>query len=179
MSADKKLWGLLAQYENPATLTHGCERVKAAGYEKWDACTPFPVHGLDKVMGIPPTKLPWAVLIVGLTGSTFMLFFQSWAMGWAYPMIVGGKPLFSMPAFVPVWYEVTVLSSCVTAFLANWIMNGLPQPYHPVFASKAFERVTDDKFFIMIEAEDPRFNLEATKKLLSESGATLVEELEP
>lgn len=177
MSA-RKLWGVLAQYENPAILTAACSRVRAAGYEKWDACAPFPVHGLDKVMGIPPTKLPWAVLVVGITGSTFMLFFQAWAMGWAYPMIVGGKPLLSIPAFVPVWYEVTVLSSCVTAFLANWILNGLPQPYHPAFASKAFERVTDDKFFIMIEAEDPRFDAEKTKTLLQESGATLVEELE-
>lgn len=177
MSA-KKPWGLLAQYENPATLTVACSKVRAAGYEKWDACAPFPVHGLEKVMGVPASKLPWAVLVVGLTGSLFMLFFQSWAMGWAYPMIVGGKPLFSMPAFVPVWYEMTVLSSCVTAFLANWVMNGLPQPYHPAFASKAFERVTDDKFFIMIESEDTHFDLEKTKALLNESGATLVEELE-
>ncbi len=176
--SDRKLWGVLAQYENPHAVMHACERVRAAGYEKWDACTPFPVHGLDKAMGVPPSKLPWAVLCVGLIGSTFMLWFQSWAMGNAYPMIVGGKPLFSMPAFVPVWYEVTVLSSCVTAFLANWIMNGLPQPNHPVFASKAFERVTDDKFFIMIEAADGRFDLERTKTLLKDSGATLVEELE-
>lgn len=176
--SDRKLWGVLAQYENPHAVMHACERVRAAGYEKWDACTPFPVHGLDKAMGVPPSKLPWAVLCVGLIGSTFMLWFQSWAMGNAYPMIVGGKPLFSMPAFVPVWYEVTVLSSCVTAFLANWIMNGLPQPNHPAFASKAFERVTDDKFFIMIEAADGRFDLERTKTLLKDSGATLVEELE-
>jgi hypothetical protein len=174
----RKLWGLLAQYENPAAIYAAAERVKAAGYEKWDACAPFPVHGLEKAMGVPPSKLPWAVLAVGLTGSTFMLFFQSWAMGNAYPMIVGGKPLLSIPAFVPIWYEITVLSSCVTAFLANWILNGLPQPYHPAFASKAFERVTDDKFFIMIEAEDPRFDLEKTKTLLTASGATLVEELE-
>lgn len=176
--SDRKLWGVLAQYENPHAIMHACERVRAAGYEKWDACTPFPVHGLDKAMGVPPSKLPWAVLVVGLLGSTFMLWFQSWAMGNAYPMIVGGKPLFSMPAFVPVWYEVTVLSSCVTAFLANWIMNGLPQPNHPAFASKAFERVTDDKFFIMIEAADGRFDLERTKGLLKDAGATLVEELE-
>jgi hypothetical protein len=107
----------------------------------------------------------------------FMLFFQSWAMGWAYPFIVGGKPLFSLPAFVPIWYEVTVLSSCVTAFFANWILNGLPQPHHPAFASKAFERVTDDKFFIMIEAEDPRFDLEKTRALLKDAGATHIEEL--
>lgn len=177
--ANDKLWGLLAQYENPATVFHAAEKVRDAGYEKWDSCTPFPVHGLEKAMGLKPSKLPWAVLIVGLTGSSLGLFFQVWAMGWAYPMMVGGKPLLSLPAYVPVWYEITVLTSCVTAFLANWIMNGLPQPYHPAFASKAFERVTDDKFFIMIEASDPKFDLEKTRALLKDAGATQVEELEP
>lgn len=176
--ATNNLWGVLAQYENPAQVFHACEQVRDAGYQKWDSCCPFPVHGLEKAMGLKPSKLPWAVLIVGLTGSSLMLFFETWAMGNAYPIIVGGKPLFSLPAFVPIWYEITVLSSCVTAFLANWIMNGLPAPYHPAFASKAFERVTDDKFFIMIEAADPKFDLEKTKALLSSSGATLVEELE-
>ena len=99
--------------------------------------------------------------------------------GSAYPFIVGGKPLFSLPAFVPVWYEITVLSSCLTAFFGNWIFNGLPRPHHPAFDSKAFERVTDDKFFIMVEATDPKFDLAKTKALLPKStGATLVEELE-
>ena len=130
-------------------------------------------------MGLKPSKLPWIVLACGITGSTFALFGESWAMGWAYPIIVGGKPLFSLPAFVPVWYEMTVLSSCVAAFLSNWILSGLPRPHHPAFASKAFERVTDDKFFIMVEATDPKFDLEKTKALLQSTGATLIEELEP
>jgi len=173
-----KLWGILAQYEDPAAVFHACEKVRDSGYSQWDACTPFPVHGLDKAMGVKPTKLPWAVLVVGLAGSTFMLFFESWASGSAYPFIVGGKPLFSMPAFVPVWYEATVLSSCLTAFFGNWVLNGLPRPHHPAFNSKRFERVTDDKFFIMVEAKDPLFNLEKTSALLTEMGATSVEELE-
>ncbi len=172
------LWGVLAEYENPALIYHAAEKVRDAGYTKWDSCVPFPVHGLDKAMGVKPSKLPWAVLLVGLSGSALMLFFETWASGNSYPFIVGGKPLFSLPAFVPVWYEITVLSSCVTAFLANWIMNGLPQPYHPAFASKAFERATDDKFFIMIEASDEKFDLEQTKALLKTAGATNVEELE-
>src|SRR3989338_5966807 len=179
MSTKANLWGVLARFENPATITKACEQVRDAGYSEWDACVPFPVHGLDRAMGLKPSKLPWIVLAVGITGSTFALLFESWAMGSAYPMVVGGKPLFSLPAFVPVWYEMTVLSSCVTAFLANWILNGLPRPHHPAFASKAFERVTDDKFFIMVEASDPRFDLEKTKALLQGAGATLVEELEP
>ncbi len=178
MTATNK-WGLLAQYETTADIYHACEQVRDAGYSQWDACTPFAVHGLDKAMGLKPSKLPWAVLAVGLTGSAFMLFFESWTSGNAYPFIVGGKPLLSLPAFVPVWYEITVLSSCVTAFLANWIMNGLPKPYHPAFASRAFSRATDDKFFIMIESTDPKFDLNSTSQLLKSTGASLVEELEP
>ena len=129
MSTKPNLWGVLARYENPSTIYKACEQVRDAGYTEWDACAPFPVHGLDKAMGIKPSKLPWIVLAVGLTGSSFALFFESWAMGSLYPMVVGGKPLFSLPAFVPVWYEMTVLSSCVTAFLANWILSGLPRPH--------------------------------------------------
>jgi len=177
--SQNNLWGLLARYENPHAIYKACEKVRDAGYEAWDACVPFPVHGLDKAMGAKPSKLPWIVLTCGLAGSTLMLFFESWAMGSAYPMIVGGKPLFSLPAFVPVWYEMTVLSSCLAAFLGNWILNGLPRPHHPAFASKAFERVTDDKFFIMVEASDPQFDLEKTKALLQSTGASLIEELEP
>ncbi|MFO0723072.1 MAG: DUF3341 domain-containing protein [Myxococcota bacterium] len=173
-----KLWGVLAQYENPALLTHACEKVRDAGYQAWDACTPFPVHGLEKAMGMKPSKLPWYVLICGLIGSGLGLAFEIWAMGDLYPFIVGGKPLLSIPAFVPVWYELTVLSSCLTAFFGNWILNGLPRPHHPAFQSKAFERVTDDKFFIMIEASDQKFDKERTKALLTSTGATLVEELE-
>jgi hypothetical protein len=171
-------WGVLAQFENPATVYHACEAVRDAGYSKWDACTPFPVHGLEKAMGLKPSPLPWWVLGVGLTFSALGLYFEIWTSGSAYPFIVGGKPLFSIPAFVPVWYEITVLSSCLTIFFANWILNGLPRPHHPAFGSKAFERVTDDKFFIMVEATDPKFELEKTKALLAKSGATLVEELE-
>lgn len=173
-----KLWGVLAQYENPALLYHACERVRDAGYQAWDACTPFPVHGLEKAMGVPPSRLPWFVLLIGIGGSAFMLWFEIYAMGELMPYIVGGKPLLSIPAFVPVWYEITVLSSCLTAFFGNWILNGLPRPHHPAFQSKAFERVTDDKFFIMVEAADAKFDREGTKALLRSTGATLVEELE-
>ncbi len=179
MSTKSNLWGVLAQYENPHAIYKACEQVRDAGYEQWDACVPFPVHGLDKAMGLKASKLPWIVLTMGIFGSAFMVLFESWAMGSAYPIIVGGKPLFSLPAFVPVWYEATVLFSCVTAFFSNWILNGLPRPHHPAFGSKAFERVTDDKFFIMVEATDPKFDLEKTKALLQGAGATLVEELEP
>ena len=172
-------WGYLAQYENPKQVYEACEKVRDAGYQKWDACTPFPIHGLDKAMGVAPTKLPWFVLFFGICGSVTSLGFQIWAMGPSgYPFVVGGKPLLSIPAFIPVWFEVTVLASCLTAFFGNWILNGLPRPHHPAFASARFERVTDDKFFIMIEAKDAKFDKEQTKALLEATGASAIEELE-
>lgn len=177
-SASSKVWGLAAQYENPHAIFTACEKVRDHGFQKWDACTPFPVHGLEKAMGLKASSLPWFVAVIGIGGSTFGLLFEVWASYMAYPSIVGGKPIFSIPAFVPVWYEITVLSSCLTAFFGNWILNGLPRWNHPVFGSKAFERVTDDKFFIVVEAADPKFDLEATKALLKDAGATHVEELE-
>ena len=137
----------------------------------------FRLLELYKAMGCKRSKVPWVVLAVGRSGSTFMLWFESFAMGNLYPMVVGGKPLFSLPAFVPIWYEITVLSSCITAFLANWILCGLPRPNHPAFNSKAFERVTDDKFFILIEADDPKFDAAATKSLLQATHPSLVEEI--
>ena len=173
-----KRWGLLAQYETPAKIFQACEKVRDAGYSRWDSCTPFPVHNLDKAMGLPPSKLPWFVLTIGVTGSLSMILFMIWASAWDYPVVVGGKPLFSIPAFVPIWYEFTVLSSCLTIFFGNWFLNRLPQLYYPAFRNKAFERVTDDKFFIVIEAADPRFDREKTEALLKETGATLVEEIE-
>jgi hypothetical protein len=180
-----KLWGLLAQYENPAEIYHAAEKVKGAGYAKWDCCVPFPVHGLDKVMGVKASPLPWFVLAIGISGSLFALCFELWTMGalgtdkeWVYPFILAGKPLNSLPAFVPVWYAVTILSSCLTIFFGNWFLCKLPMLHHPTFQSKRFERVTDDKFFIVIEASDSRFDFDKTRALLKDTGASFIEELE-
>lgn len=176
-SAAPVRWGVLAQYETAADIYKACEKVRDAGYTKWDACTPFPVHGLDKAMGVKPTILPWVVLVVGVSGSLGILGFVIWTTGVANPYIFAGKPLLSLPAYVPIWYEITVLSSCLAAFFGNWVLNGLPRYHHPAFSSAAFERVTDDKFFVMIEATDPRFDLEQTRALLTSTGATHFEEL--
>lgn len=171
-------WGLLAEYKTPAEIFHACEKVRDAGYTKWDACTPFPVHGLDGAMGAKPSVLPWMVLGGGLFGGIFAISFMIWTSAFDYPMNIGGKPTWSVPAFVPITFEFTVLCSCLTVFFGLWFLCRLPQMFHPAFKSKAFAKVTDDRFFIMIEATDPKFDLEKTKTLLSESGAAQVEELE-
>jgi hypothetical protein len=176
--ATKNGYGLLARYETPADIFHACERVRDAGYSKWDSFTPFPVHGLERAMGLKPSILPWLVLGAGLFGGIFAISFMVWVSAYDYPLNIGGKPTWSVPAFIPVTFEFTVLLSCLTAFFGLWFLCRLPQLFHPVFQSKAFEKATDDKFFIMIEASDAKFDAAKTKKLLEETGASHIEELE-
>ena len=178
MSKPPRNWGLMAQYESAADIYSACEEVRDAGYSKWDACTPFAVHGLDKAMGLKPSNLPWLVFFGGLFGGTFGMSFMIWVSAIDYPLNIGGKPLLSIPAFIPVTFELTVLFSVFSAFFGLWFLCGLPKLFHPLFSNKSFEKVTDDKFFIVVEAEDPKFDLSMTKTLLEQTGATFVEEVE-
>jgi hypothetical protein len=173
-----RTWGLLARYDTTSEIMKACETVRDAGYTKWDACTPFPVHNLDKAMGVKPTSLPWIVLGCGLTGGTLGLAYMLWTSVVDYPLNIGGKPLASVPAFVPITFELTVLLSVFGAFFGLWYLCGLPQLFHPAFAKPSFERVTDDKFVILIEADDPKFDRSKTTELLRSTGASLVEEVE-
>jgi hypothetical protein len=178
MSKTPRTWGLLAQYESAADIFTACERVRDAGYQKWDAHTPFAVHNLDKAMGVKPTPLPWLVLVGGLSGATLAMGFMLWTSVSSYPLNIGGKPLWSVPAYIPVTFELTVLFSVFACFFGLWFLCGLPQLHHPAFSNKAFERATDDKFFIIIEAKDKKFDLAKTKSLLQDTGASLIEEVE-
>jgi hypothetical protein len=150
------------------------EAVRDAGYTRWDAHTPFPVHGLDTAMGIRPTRLPYLVLGAALTGASGGLLMQWWMNAVNYPIIISGKPFNSLPADIPVTFELTVLLASLTAFIGMLVANGLPRFHHPLFASDAFRRVTTDGFFLAIEAGDPRFEAAATERLLSGAGATRV-----
>ena len=129
--ADKsKLWGVLAQYENPHAIYKACEKVRDLGYSAWDACTPFPVHGLDKAMGVKPTKLPWAVLCVGLAGSTFMLFFESWATRAFLSTLVLCSPVFFagivfVSSFAKARFEGAALGSNLFGSLAGGLLESL------------------------------------------------------
>ncbi len=171
-------WGLLAQYENPAEIYHACEKVRDAGYTKWDANTPFPVHGLDKAMGLKASKLPWIVLCGGMTGPTLAMLFMIWTSAYDYPLNIGGKPLLSIPAFIPVTFELTVLFSAFCTFFGLWALCKLPRWHHPAFNSPTFEKFSDDKFFIMIEAKDDKFDWSKTESLLKASGSSHVEVVE-
>jgi len=175
---ERRIWGLLAEFATPADLVHAAASVRDAGYTKWDAHTPFPVHGLDSAMGIRPTRLPFLVLGAALTGTAGALLMQWWMNAVDYPIIISGKPFNSLPADIPVTFELTVLLASLTAFLGMLVANNLPKFHHPLFANARFRRVTTDAFFLAIEASDPRFDAGATEKLLSELHATRVTPVE-
>jgi hypothetical protein len=168
-------YGALARFPGTKELYHACEKVRDAGYTRWDAHTPFPVHGLERAMGLRASQLPWIVLVMGLSGAGGGLLLQWWVSVHAYPLIISGKPLFSWPAFVPVIFELGVLFAALGAVLGMLGLNQLPMLWHPLFASKAFERFSDDAFFISIEAWDPKFDAQQTADFLRQAGADHVE----
>ena len=175
---DGPVYGILAEFGTPADLYQACERVRDAGFTRWDAHTPFPVHGLDKAMGLRRSRLPWIALALGLTGASLGFALQWWVHGVAYPLVIGGKPYFSWPAFIPVTFELGVLFAAVGAVFGMFGLNRLPMHHHPLFRSRLFERVTDDAFFISIESWDPQFDPSSTELLLQSAGARRVELLE-
>jgi hypothetical protein len=167
--------GLLAEFSAPGDLLRAAHKVRQAEYTRWDAHSPFPVHGLERAMGQARSKVPWFVLIMGLTGAAAGMILQWWVSSVAYPLVISGKPLFSWPAFVPITFECGVLGGGLGALIGFLFLSKLPEHYHPLFNSKHFEAVSDDKFFISIEADDPRFERETTERLLLDLGANRVE----
>lgn len=171
-------YGLLAEFANPADLFYACERVRDAGFSRWDAHTPFPVHGLERAMGLGRSPLPWIVLVMGLTGVAIGFALQWWVHTVAYPLVISGKPHAAWPAYVPVAFEIGVLFAALGAVGGMFALNQLPMHHHPLFKSQVFERVTDDAFFISIESWDPLFDPKDTRALLESLGARRVELLE-
>lgn len=168
---------LVCYFDTPADLYHACEKLRDAGLKHFDAHTPFPIHGLEKAMGLKPSKLPWIVLAfgtLGLVGGTTM---QWWMSGVDYPLNISGKPSAAFQAFVPLSFEVTILLSAFGCFFGLWGLNKLPKFYDPVMKHPSWQRATDDKFFISIEPQEPKFD--EAKKLLEELSAKEIVEVEP
>jgi mono/diheme cytochrome c family protein len=165
-SGDAPLHGLLAEYESPQALVAASKVVRDAGFTKWDTYAPFPVHGIDKAMGIKMTILPWIVLFAGLTGLATAISLQWWTNAIDYPWLVSGKPFWSIPANVPIMFELTVLFAGITSLVAMLVLNNLPLPSHPLDIVKRFARSTNDRFFLLIEAADPKFDDTTTRALI-------------
>lgn len=171
------VWGVLAEFQTPEEITAAARAVCAAGFRHWDCHTPFAVHGLDKAMGVRPTRLPWIVLLGGLTGAAVGYGMQWWMNSVDYPFLISGKPFHSGPSQIPVTFEVTILFSAFGAFFGNWVLNGLPRWYNPLFRSERFRRASDDRFFISIEARDAEYKGGRTREFLQGLGAIGVEEV--
>jgi Protein of unknown function (DUF3341) len=172
------LYGLIARFDTAPEIFHAAEQVRDAGYKNWDCITPFPIHGLDGAMGLRRSNVPKFSLIGGLTGMATgmsMIFFTG---AFDYPLIVGGKPYFSPLFAFPISYELTILFTAFATIAGMFILNLLPQHYHPVLKSKQITRGLDDAFYVVIEARDPRFDLTRARALLSTAGAHEITELE-
>lgn len=165
--------GVLAEFETDDAIMDAAAKVRDAGFTRWDCHTPYPVHGLDGAMGIRMTILPWIVLGAGLTGVIAACLMQWWMNAIDYRFEISGKPYWSLPANVPVMFEVMVLFSGITAFGAMFALNGLPKFYQPQFRSERFRRVTDDKFFVWVDRRDPNFD--RAESFLTGLGSTHVE----
>jgi hypothetical protein len=172
-----KLYCYLASFDKVDELLVGATKVRDAGYTRWDAHTPFVIHGLDAAMGVKKTVLPYIVFLGGLTGTTAGLLLQWFTNAFDYPFLISGKPLFSLPANIPVAFETTILFAAITSLVGMLALNGLPQLHHPLFRSRSFKRATDDHFFISIEAEDPLFDAAETRELLESISGQPVEEV--
>jgi hypothetical protein len=172
------VYGVVAEFASPRDILHAAHAVREAGFTKLDAFTPFPVHGLDTALGHPGSKVPWIVLAGACLGGGGGLLLQWWTSAVDYPLRVAGKPFFSLPAFVPVTFELGVLFSAFAAIGSMLFLNGLPRPFHPVFTHSRFPRVTDDRFLLAIEAGDPAFDPQKARQILSEAGGRHIEVLE-
>lgn len=170
-------YGIVATFDSAPSIYHAAEKVRDAGFKKWDCFTPFPVHGLNHAMGLRRSHVPKLTLLGGLTGFTTGMLI-TWFMGAIdYPLIVGGKPLFS-PIFVfPVAYELTILLGAFGTLFGMFLFNLLPRHHHPVFNHERWVSFSDDKFLLMIESSDPQFNLENTRSFLEEIGGQEISEI--
>jgi hypothetical protein len=171
-------YGLIATFDRAADLYHAAEKVRDAGYRHWDCITPFPVHGLDKAMGLRRSIVPRISLAGGITGFCTGMSLIWFADAYANRLVVGGKPFFSPMFAFPVSYELTILFTAFATIIGMFVVNGLPMHYHPVLKYDHIVRGLDDTFFIVIEARDPRFNLANTKALLEKAGGKNIQELE-
>jgi hypothetical protein len=173
------LYGLMVEFDNPEALLDGARRARAAGYQQMDAYSPMPVEGLADAIGFRTTILQKLVFTAGLLGATGGFTLCWWMTVIAYPHNVAGRPLNSWPAYVPITFEGMVLMSCLTAVVGMLALNGLPQPYHPVFNVARFVHASRDTFFLCIEATDPQFDSQTTREFLAELNPQGVMEVEP
>jgi hypothetical protein len=172
------IYGLMAEFDSPETLLEAARRAFAEGFRKMDAYSPFPVDGLAEAIGFHRTRVPLIVLIGGILGCVGGFYLQYWVAVIHYPINIGGRPLNSWPAFIPITFELTVLVAALAAFFGVLALNRLPMPYHPAFNVERFELASRNRFFLCIEATDPKFDVERTRRFLEGIGSLGTHEVE-
>lgn len=175
MAEAKQTYGVVGIYDNVDSLVAAAQRVRDAGFTRWDSHTPFPVHGIDTAMGIKRTILPWVTLVMGLTGLVVGVVGQWWVNAHGYAFQISGKPIWSLPANIPVAFEVVIAFSAFTTFFGMLALNRLPRLSHPLHRLAEFARVTSDRFAVVIESADPRFDAGRARALLATNAETVVE----
>jgi len=178
MSGAHRLYGLMAEFETPTDVVEAARSAYEDGYRRMDAYSPYPIEELSEAIGFHKNHLPLIVLIGGIVGCLGGFALCYWASAIAYPLNIGGRPLNSWPAFIPVTFECTILVAALSAVFGMLALNGLPQPYHPVFNVPRFELASRNHFFLCIEARDPRFDREATRAFLESLGPSEVTDVE-
>jgi hypothetical protein len=171
------LYGLMAEFETADALLEAARKAREAGYRRLDAYTPFPVEGLADALGFHTTRVPLIVLIGGLIGCFGGFFLQYYPNVIGYPLNIGGKPYDSWPSFIPITFELTILCAALSAVFGMLALNGFPTPYHPVFNVPRFGLASQNRFFLMLEARDPKFDAEKTRQFLTELKAFEVSEV--
>ena len=177
MNGHTSLYGLMAQFETHEELLEAVKRAREDGYCRMEGYTPFPIEGLAEALGRKRTRVPLLVLLGGIFGGVGGYFMEWYANVVSYPLNIAGRPYNSWPMFVPITFELTILCAALSAFFGSLVLNRLPEPYHPVFNAAHFERASIDRFFLCIEADDPKFDPVATREFLSGLNAISVSEV--
>ncbi len=175
---DDKVYAVMGEFAEPEDLVEAGRRIRAMGYTKIDAMTPFPVHGIDEAIGVPYSKIGWIVVCGALAGITTAQVLIYYVGEIDYPLIIGGKPLFDFTYSIPPTFELAVLFSAITTFMCTWALSGLPRLYHPSMNYRNAHRASDDRFLLVVEADDPKFDAQKTAQDMRSVGANDVEVVE-
>lgn len=175
MSERAAIHGVIGEFASPEALLAGVRAARAEGFERLDALTPFPIHGIDEALGASRSKLGYIVTALGVVGCAAALLLQWWTGARAYPLVIGGKPLFAFEFSIPITFELTVLAAAFGAVFGMLALNGLPRFYHPVFHYRRIHAASDDRFLLVIENSGPAFAAEEARRCLESMGATNVE----